>query len=286
MKNVFRYTWSDSLLFCITIFQLMLNLWLALTWESRTLLDNFLFFPICLLLFWYNALVCTHNFVHTPWFVSETFNSIYGIINSTNLGTGVTHYRYLHFNHHQYGNDRQDIHGQTQDRSSTFTYGKNGESENVLTYCGLAIFRDDITESFREAKTEKDKINLYAEFSACALVSIGYLFISWKFFLLLFVPVFYFGWFITYLTNYYEHFGAIPENKYADSASHYSRIYNLLTCNEGYHQEHHLRPSIHWTQRPEIYHKLREQLDSNDRIILKFPMPLGFLDHKYKSLCK
>jgi fatty acid desaturase len=276
---LFRYSWWDSLPFAMTIFQLVLNIYLALTWESRTFLDNFLFYPLCLFMFWYNALVATHNFVHTPWFNSKFLNNLYAVVNSTNLSSPVTHYRHIHFNHHRYGNDRQDAQGQTQDHSSTFAYGKNGQSENVITYCALAIFRDDMTDSFHQAKKHEESVQLYLESGACILAIIGYLLISWKFFLFFALPMFYLGWFITYLANYYEHFGAIPENYYANSTSHYGRIYNLLFCNEGYHQEHHLRPNVHWSQRPKIYQNLREKLDNVARVILKFPPPLGFLNH-------
>ncbi|NWF57800.1 MAG: fatty acid desaturase [Fischerella sp.] len=280
MRILFKYSWWDSLPFAITIFQLVLNIWLAATWESRTFFDNLLFYPFCLFLFWYNALVPTHNFVHTPWFKSKFLNNIYAIINSANLVTPVAHYRYIHFNHHQYGNDRQNADGQTQDRSSTFAYGKNGRCENVITYCALAIFRDDMTESFRQAKKYNESLQLYLEFAAIILAIIGYLLLSWKFILFFFVPIFYLGWFIAYLTNYYEHFGATPENRYANSTSYYGHVYNLLFCNEGYHQEHHLRPEVHWSQRPKIYQNLCEKLDSVDRVVLKFPPSLGFMHHK------
>jgi fatty acid desaturase len=262
----------------MTTFQLVLNIWLAITWKSHTFLDYLLFYPLCLFLFWYNALVATHNFVHTPWFKSKLLNNIYAIVNSANLGSPVTHYRHIHFNHHRYGNDRQDAYGQTKDHSSTFAYGKNDQSENAIAYCALAIFRDDLAQSFRQAKMQKESIQLYFELSACLLAIIGYLLISWQFFLFFVIPIFYFGWFLTYLANYYEHFGAIPENSYANSTSHYGRIYNLLFCNEGYHQEHHLRPNIHWSERPKIYQSLRNELDNVERVILKFPPPLGFIN--------
>ncbi|WP_392533970.1 fatty acid desaturase [Nostoc sp. C117] len=103
-----------------------------------------------------------------------------------------------------------------------------------------------------------------------------------KFFLFLVLPVFYFGWFLTYLANYYEHFRAIPENLYANSTSHYGCIYNFLFCNEGYHQEHDLCPNVHWSQRPQLYENLRQQLDSVVRVILKFPPRLGFIHHRRK----
>lgn len=283
MRPLFKYSWWDSFPVAITLFQLLLNFWLAATWESRTFLHTLLLYPPCLLLFWYNALVATHNFVHTPWFKSKLLNNLYAIVNSANLGSPLTHYRSIHFNHHRYGNDRQDHQGRTQDHSSTFAYGEKGQSEHVIKYCALAIVRDDMTETFRQAN-RKEIIQLRLEIGACIVVVLSYLLISWKYLVCFAIPIFYFGWFLTYLANYYEHFGAIPEDHYGNSASYYGRIYNLLFCNEGYHQEHHLRPQVHWSQRPKIYQDLHKQLDSVDRVILKFPPPLGFMHHQGRTV--
>jgi fatty acid desaturase len=277
MKKLFRYSKWDSLLFAITIFHLGLNLWLAVTWTSRPWFINLLFYPIGLALFWYNGLVATHNFVHTPWFCSKALNNLAAAINSPNLLSPITHYRHIHFNHHQYGDDRLDAHGQTQDHSSTFAYGKNGEREHVLSYCALALIRDDLWASFRDHRSEP--VQLYVEFGMCLLAIVMYWLISWQFLLFYILPIFYFGWFLVYLANYYEHFGATPESRYADSTSHYGYLYNLLCCNEGYHQEHHLRPNVHWRQRPQIYQNFREALDKTSRVILRYPPPLGFIHH-------
>jgi fatty acid desaturase len=279
MKALFRYSVWDSLLLAITFFQLGLNIWLAITWDSRPLVQNLVFYPLGLFLFWYNGLVATHNFVHTPWFSSKALNNLYAAFNSSNLLSPITHYRDIHFNHHQYGDDRQDQQGQTQDHSSTFAYGKNGQREHVISYCGLAILRDDLIASFRQPRTKPEAAQLYVESGMCLLALLSYLLISWQFLLFFVVPMFYLGWFLVYLANYYEHFGATPEDRYANSTSHYGRLYNLLCCNEGYHQEHHLRPNVHWRQRPNIYQSLRPALDRAKRVILQYPPPFGFLHH-------
>jgi fatty acid desaturase len=278
MKGLFKHSRWDAVLFLMTFFQLPLNFWLASTWDARSLSQNLYFYPLCLFLFWYNALIATHNFVHTPWFSSTWLNRAYAMCNSGNLLTPIIHYRYLHFNHHKYGNDRRDQFGYTQDGSSTFAHGRNGWSEPVLNYCGLAILRDDMSETFQQVRKHRESLQLYLELGCCLLTVVLYLLISWRFFVMLLLPVFYFGWFFTYLANYYEHYGAVPENKYADSTSHYGRIYNRLFCNEGYHQEHHLRPQVHWSQRPKVYQQLQHELDTADRRIIRFPPPLGFMN--------
>ncbi|MBD1846733.1 fatty acid desaturase [Cyanobacteria bacterium FACHB-63] len=263
--------------------QMLFILWLAVTWNSHPLESKLLLGSTYLFLFWYNALVVTHNFVHTPWFRAKWLNRMASIVNSINLFVPALHYRYLHLNHHQYENDRKDATGRTLDGSSTFAYGKDEQSEHVLSYCLLSLLRDDLRDTVRQANHSRETAQLWIELTACFVSSIAYLLISWQFFVFCLLPVFYFGWCLAYLSNYYEHYGAIPEQRYANSASHYGRIYNWLCCNEGYHQEHHLRPNVHWSRRPQIYKQMQAELENVDRVILTFPHPLGFLHHRGKT---
>jgi fatty acid desaturase len=283
MKRLFKHSGWDGLLLAISVLQLVFSIWLAATWESRSLLQNLCFYPLAISLYWYNAIAITHNFIHVSWFQTNWLNRVYAIVNSVNLWLPVAHYRYIHFNHHQYANDRRDTTGQTQDWSSTFAHGKNGQHENVISYCALAVFRDNISESFRQASKENESLQLTLESIACGAAALGCLLISWQFFLLFFLPTCYIGWALTYLSNYYEHFGADPGQRYADAVSYYNPIFNRLFCNEGYHQEHHLRPNVHWTKRPQLYQDFREQLDAAERVVLRVPQVLGFLHHFDRS---
>lgn len=277
---IWKYSWRDSVPLSITLFQLALNFWLAATWEHRTLSQNLLFTPLCLFLFWYNGLVASHNFVHTPWFKAGFLNRVYMVLNSLNLGLPQVYYRHEHLVHHRYVNDRQDSTGQTQDPTSLFAYGKNGQPENLISYCFLGPFRVSFWDSFRTIKRKGEATQLLIELIACGVGLSCYFVLSWQYFLFLFIPIFYLGWVLEHLENYYEHFGGIPENRFANSTSYYGHLYNTLFCNEGYHQEHHLRPGVHWTQRIQTRQELHTELDSADRVILRFPPVLGWLDHQ------
>lgn len=277
---IWRYSWRDSIPCSITLFQFGLNFWLAATWDHRTLTENLLFMPLCLFLFWYNGLVASHNFVHTPWFKSNLLNRVYAVLNSLNIGLPQSHYHQEHLKHHRYGNDRPDQNGLTKDPTSTFAYGRNGQHENMVSYCFLGLFRTNLPESFQEIVKRAGGRQLGSEVTACLLGLMVYLMLSWQYFLFLFLPTFYLGWVLEHLENYYEHFGGTPEDRYANSTSYYGKLYNTLFCNEGYHQEHHLRPNIHWLERPQTRQELQEGLDKADRVILNFPPTLAWLEHQ------
>lgn len=277
---IWRYSWRDGVPCLVTLFQFGLNFWLAATWDSRTLTQNLLFIPLCLFLFWYNGLVASHNFVHTPWFKSDFLNRCYAVLNSVNIGLPQSHYHQEHLKHHRYGNDRPQQDGTTKDPTSTFACGKHGNHEPVVSYCLFGLFRTDLVESCQEIVQRGGGKQLGVELGACLLGLMIYIGLSWQYFLFLFVPTFYLGWVLEHLENYYEHFGGTPENKYINSTSYYGRLYNLLFCNEGYHQEHHIRPNIHWLDRPSILHELQDKLNTADRVILQFPPTLAWLEHR------
>jgi fatty acid desaturase len=112
-------------------------------------------------------------------------------------------------------------------------------------------------------------------FALCLLLTI-----SWKWVLFCYVPAFFLALALVNVQNYYEHYGAVPEDRYANSVSYYGSIYNLLTFNDGYHQEHHLRPLTHWTQMPRVYRENGHRLDQVERIISPVPAILGVFDRK------
>ena len=63
-----------------------------------------------------------------------------------------------------------------------------------------------------------------------------------KFFLTVYVPGYALGLCLCFLQGYFEHAHG--------TTSHYSRLYNSLFLNDGYHVEHHAHPSAHWSALP------------------------------------
>lgn len=54
------------------------------------------------------------------------------------------------------------------------------------------------------------------------------------------------GMVLSAVENYAEHLNGVPGDRMRDSVSVYNRVYNFLWFNNGYHQEHHFRPNVHW----------------------------------------
>jgi fatty acid desaturase len=57
-----------------------------------------------------------------------------------------------------------------------------------------------------------------------------------------------------------DHYGAEQENREANAASSYGRLWNLLVFNNGYHFEHHYKPGVHWTKVPALRREVNEKL--------------------------
>jgi len=167
--TLWRHSRYDAILVAVSAAQLGLNVFLARTGAVRGWFDFVWLGPLGALVFWYNAMVVTHNFVHTPWFTSDAANRIYSAVNSINLGCPLTLCRFHHFNHHRHGNDRRDVDGRTGDRSSTYRFGRDGEPEGALTYAGLGLFRGGTVEAWRDALRGRQRGQVLAETAVCIL---------------------------------------------------------------------------------------------------------------------
>jgi fatty acid desaturase len=257
----------------------------------------------------YNIIVVSHLFTHAPWFNSPLLNRFVSMLNSANIGQSVQTYQLTHVrNHHRYNNDRPGVDGRTKDSSSTYRGGVGGEHVRVVRYAlgGAVESLVSITRSllsatrlWRVGAHEEELLSLFARSSdkrkwelrqvqldrMAQFVAVGvFLAISWQWFLLCYLPAFFVALALVNIQNYYEHYGAEPENRYANSVSYYGSLYNLLTFNDGYHQEHHLRPLAHWTQMPRVIAEYGDKLNQEERIISPVPAILGMLHRNRKML--
>jgi fatty acid desaturase len=267
-----KHSWRDLILVGIALFQgISLFIWAA-AFDRFSLGLNLLLFFSQLLIFYFNPIVITHNFLHTPFFKHEFLNNIFPILNSMCLGLPQILYKYHHLNHHRHNNSLEDP-------SSTYLFGKEGKQEHWISYSGLSLFRDGTQRAWKQTLQKKEGHLLTAELVAVLLFWALLAHQSWRFFLYGYLPLFYGGWFLAHVENYYEHFKArSPSNRFGNAVSFYSPWYNLAMFNEGYHQEHHISPQEHWTQRPKTKVKFQEQMRESGAYEAKLPPLLGMLE--------
>ena len=276
--RVWRYSPRDSVLILIAVAQLAgMTAW-ALRFDTLSLTVNVALFVAMSYVFYFNPIVVTHNFLHTPFFRRKWLNRAFPVLNSANLFLPQVLYKYHHLTHHQYAND-PIRNGTTLDPSSTFRYGTAGQQEGFISYSALGLFRDGTSHAYREAIKHGQRSQFWMELTAVVVTAVLWLVIDWRWFLLAFVPTFYAGWFLALLENYYEHHRATdPDSRLADSVSYYGRWYNLMMFNEGYHQEHHLKPHLHWTRRPQVHEEWKGKFKDAGAYEARKPPLLGFLD--------
>jgi fatty acid desaturase len=244
----------------------------ALNFERLEFLYNTLTFLGMLFLGYYNPIVITHNFLHTPFFESSRLNRLFSLFNTMNMGLPQIIYKYHHLNHHRYNNSLEDP-------SSTFLYGKNNQQEYWIWYSALSFFRDGTQKAWKIAVEKGESNILYSELAMALAFWSFFCLVSWKFFVFAYIPFYLCQWFLAHVENYYEHFKASnPTSRYANSVSFYPRWYNLFMFNEGYHQEHHISPQEHWTKRPDVRERYKEQMNTAGAYQAKLPPLLGMLE--------
>ncbi|MBI3544658.1 MAG: fatty acid desaturase [Deltaproteobacteria bacterium] len=273
-----RYSWKDGWLCLAAALQLAATIAWAGRFDRLGWAANAGALAAMLLVFYFNPIVVTHNFLHCPFFRWEWLNRLFAVANSVNLGLPQILYKYHHLTHHKYNNDPVRD-GTTKDPSSTFRYGKRGRQEHFVPYCALGLFRDGTTSAFLEVKRKRELPQFFAELAASAAALVFWATFGWRWLVFGYLPLFYFGWFLAHLENYYEHFNATDAGaRFANSVSYYGPLYNVFMFNEGYHQEHHVNPQTHWTGRPAIRERYRAELRGARAHAAKVPPLLGFLD--------
>ena len=307
--KIWKYSRWDFMMLALSITQFVVTLFVALRWERWSTFGRVSSFTILTAMTVYNIIVVSHLFTHACWFNSPLLNRLVSMLNSINIGQSVQAYQLTHVrNHHRYNNDRKGPDGRTKDSSSTFRDASGDEHVGVLRYSVLGgvesllsisrallsitrLWRVGVNEqellslaaktpTRRERELRQIQLDRMAHFLALGL----FLAISWKWFLLCYLPAFFLSLMVVNIQNYYEHYGALPENTYANSVSYYGRVYNLLTFNDGYHQEHHLRPLSHWTQMPKVRRECGDKLEQIERIVSPVPALLGAFHRNRKQL--
>ena len=221
----------------------------------------------------WNLQCVSHNFIHNPFFTSTWLNRAYSVMEAIALGVPQILYHHYHMNHHFGDNDKIGPDGTTRDWSSIYRYGQNDQPEGFWKYIIVSFFRVEVGPVIgRVVRRGRGEIlQLVAECVALAAFWAAMLLVNWRYFVFFYLPSYYLGWVLSYAEGYLEHYGCQPGNDFANSVSSYNWLYNLLWFNNGYHQEHHWDPKVHWTRMKELHRRIAPMLIANSTRILRGP---------------
>lgn len=256
--SVFRHTALDGVLVFLSVSQVAAIIVIAGAFASLGGVALTALGLLCVGMVCTNYQCIAHNFLHNRFFRAEPLNHAFSVLNTLALGMPQTLYRLHHLNHHRYNSDYRDpITGETGDLSSLYRFSKQPQvAESLWRYSLLGPLRTDF--GLLLALARKNRLTWLVALETVALLGFyaGLAWLNWRFFLLYFIPVAYLGQVAAMAENYLEHYGADPRDRKTNSVSCYGRLYNLVWFNNGYHQEHHYRPAVHWRQVP----LLRQQM--------------------------
>jgi fatty acid desaturase len=231
----------------------------------------------------WNMQTISHNFIHNPFFQSAWLNRAYSVLESLALGVPHVLYHHYHMNHHWGDNDARGPDGTTRDWSSIYRHGRGRAPEGFVRYCLLSFFRVEVGPVLRTAARHRQLPQAAVETAALGGFWAAMLLVNWRYFVFFYLPSYYLGWVVSYAESYLEHYGCRPGNPFANSVSSYNRLYNWLWFNNGYHQEHHWDPKVHWTQMRELHEKIQPQLEANHTRTLRGPHFTAFIEDWLKG---
>ena len=276
--RIFAHSKMDSIPLLAAVAHLAFNIWLIAGFNGRPLWSSALLGCVYAVSISWNINGISHNFIHTPYFKPRWMLYAFSLLESLAIGFSQTYYHWVHMRHHTGNSDRQNAEGDTIDWLSIYRHGKNGNPENVWGYTFLSFFRDDMGDIHAAIAKRKPfdaswgKFELWA-FIGMVVVALAY---NWKA-VLFFVPFYYLGNCLSSLNGYYEHLNSNPDKPIAWGVSSYNRFYNWLWFGNGYHAEHHYRPSCHWTKIRQLHDQIGAEQQREGVHVIGTCHALGFM---------
>lgn len=230
----------------------------ALSLQLTALVLNWPWFVIIPILFLVRQVsIVEHNIVHLPIFRGKFLNTLFGWLCQLSNGMPLESYRVHHVtNHHRYNNrfdaSARDWSSPFGFRSTRYPHRPIGKLYYVATFPFLA--HGESLLWFLRAPTSRITRAFVRSLAVVCTASGVLIWLSpagfVKFFLLPWI-VLIFG---SGDNNYDEHKGCKMTNPYDSANDRLDFFHTVLSFNLGYHVEHHLQPSLHWSLLPR-YHK-------------------------------
>lgn len=202
---------------------------------------------------WLSWLVATitHNTIHAPVFKSRGMNRLFQIVLTLGYGHPVSAYVPGHnLSHHRYTQQAEDVM-----RTTKLRYRWNLLNGLLfLPTVSGAILKND-RAFIRQMKNVRPKWyrQLQIETAIFAAVSVALLVLDWQKFILFWWIPHLFAAFGIITINFLQHDGCDDDSEYNHSRNFTGWFLNFVTCNNGYHTIHHMRPGLHWSKLPEVH---------------------------------
>lgn len=244
--GLFAFSPADSILVLISVAHVGFIVVVSLNLHELSVANILLLGAASVYLTCLNYQCISHNSIHNPFFVSKKLNRCFGLFNSICMGSPSSYNHVEHLVHHKYNNDVRDANGKTKDNLSIFRYGRDHQPEPFWRYSLTLFPRLAFTTDYsKRSRAITQEWMVLAVFGGClALIDVHAL--------LWYGTTAALGMCASAAENYCEHLNGIPGDRMRDSVSVYNRIYNTLWFNNGYHQEHHYRPGVHWLDMAKI----------------------------------
>lgn len=172
-------------------------------------------------------------------------------------------YRVGHFAHHQYDNDAPGEGERfSRDRQSTYLYSSQGIPVRFGAWAFHYLFVYQYANQIAMVAKRAGRRKLF-EMGAQAAIIIGFdiamMVVSWRFFVMIFVPSLVIAWLGSAIVLYMMHNVRLSDAKYHHSVNSYSKFFNSFGDNDGMHVVHSIVPFLH------PYHQARvNELIEND----------------------
>lgn len=217
-----------------------------------------------------------HNHAHLKIFRQNLLNQVLDWIFFISNGVPVECYEMHHVhNHHRFAQEYSDEH---RDWSSTFAFENTrypdkpmGRLYYCLTYAPLAWLHCWI-EVLRRPGTRMFK-RFIISFTLCMGISITLVILN---------PVQYalwfgFPWALAYIgmanANYDHHRDCKHTTPYNSARDNLSYTFRSFGFNIGYHIEHHMKPTLHWSLLPDLHERIKEQIPAENYYVMPFSRP-------------